>query len=54
MYIRVGQRSLGDKIIATIYLSLTIGKVIYITALQLNNKGDVKDSGSNKIIDISL
>ena len=51
---RVSQRSLGNEIVAAVYLSPTTDKVIRITASQLNNNGDVKDGRSNKIIGASL
>jgi len=37
-----------------VYLSSVTAKVMYIATSQLNNKSDIKDSRSNKIIDISL
>jgi hypothetical protein len=52
--LKVGQKSLNNEIIIAIYLLSAMAKVIYITASQLNNKGDVKDSKNNKIIDMSL
>jgi hypothetical protein len=52
--LKVGQKSLGNEIVTAIYLLSTIVKVIYVAASQLNNKGDVKDSKNNKIIDMSL
>jgi len=52
--VRVGQRSLGNKIVMAVYLSPATDKVTRITASQLNNNGDVKDARSNKIIGASL
>jgi hypothetical protein len=52
--LEVGQRSLNNEIITAVYLLSVTAKVIYITASQLNNKGNVKDSKNNEIIDISL
>jgi hypothetical protein len=51
---RVGQRSLGDEIVAAVCLSPATDKVMRVTASQLDNNGDVKDGGSNEIIDASL
>ena len=39
---------------AAVCLLSAIGKIIHIAVLQLNNKGDIKDNRSNKIIDVSL
>jgi hypothetical protein len=52
--VRVGQRSLGDEIVAAVCLSSATAKVMRVTASQLDNKGDVKDGGSNEIIDASF
>jgi hypothetical protein len=52
--LEVGQRSLSDKIITAVYLLSATVKVIHIAASQLNNKSNVKDGKSNKIINISL
>ena len=46
---RVGQRSLGNEIVAA-----ATAKVMRVTDSQLDNKRDVKDGGSNEIIDASL
>ena len=52
--VRVGQRSLGDEIVAAVCLSPATDKVTRVTASQLDNNGDVKDAGSNEIIGASL
>ena len=48
---RVGQRNLNK---VKLLQPFATAKVTYITTLQLNNKGNIKNSKSNKIIDISL
>jgi hypothetical protein len=52
--LKVGQKSLSNEIIIAIYLLSITAKIIYITALQFNNKSNIKDGKSNEIINISL